>query len=1018
MTFVFRLLAGLTVTALAMAGIAPGALAAPPRGQLFAQTASAGTPQVLDGRVYSVADLGDTIVVGGSFSQVRDLTTGQTLTRANLFAFDKATGKVSTTFVPNPNSVVQAVISGADGTIYVGGNFFSLGGVSKQRLARVNLSDGSVLSSFNAGQISGEVKDLRLFGGRLYVGGAFTHIANQAQLGLSTLDPVTGRFDSFVRQTIAGQQNGGVTHVLKLDIAPQSGKLLAIGNFRTVDGVDRRQVFMLDLTGSQAVLANWRTRFYESTCSTSFNTYMRDLDISPDGSFVVISTTGGHRGIPTACDTTARFELSATGDSVATSWVDYTGGDTTYAVEITDSAVYTGGHARWQNNPYAADRAGAGAVSRPGIAALDPENGLPFSWNPTRERGVGVFDFMVDSRGLWIGSDTSSIGTDNGWRPRLALLPSAGGSSFDQPRATKLPNDLYSMSATQGLVASTTSRSSIGAALDAPDLTNGALTLRGAFMLNGYVYSAWSDGSFRRQTFDGTTYGTPEDVDTQDDLVRLADWHTDLANATSMTYQRGRIYYTLSGGSTLYYRYFTPESGVVGAARNTAVSGVTGLSAVRGTFLDGDRLYFNDTSGRLAYLNWVDGPGASGTFTGTSTTVSGPSVDGRTWSGPMFLFQDTDGNAAVGAPGARATAQCNGLTCDFSSAGSENGLSYSWDFGDGTTSTDADPRHTYAANGTYTVTLTVTGTRGRTATDRVQVEVTRVNAAPEVTFTPSCAQLSCSFDSTATDSDGSIAAYSWDFGDGGTSDVADPSHTYAAAGTYAVTLTVTDNDGATRSATADVAVSAAGVQHIATTSTNGNRARPEVVVPNGVQPGDLMLLTLTVNNSSTSVTPPSGWTQVGDFRPRDNQSMVFSRTATAGDAGSTVAVPLSTISKTDLSLASYRSRTGGELQVLTSASSFDPASALTHQSPTVQNPRSDALLVTYFSRKAGSTAAWQSVAGQTIRSNNTGVGGGNVAAVVADSDVTVGVGAQGGVTGRLDVAAGNVISWSILVAPR
>jgi PKD repeat protein len=97
------------------------------------------------------------------------------------------------------------------------------------------------------------------------------------------------------------------------------------------------------------------------------------------------------------------------------------------------------------------------------------------------------------------------------------------------------------------------------------------------------------------------------------------------------------------------------------------------------------------------------------------------------------------------------------------------------------------------------------------------------NQSPAADFTSSCTGLTCNFTDQSFDSDGSVTGWAWTFGDGATSSAQNPSRTYAAAGTYSVTLTVTDNDGATQQRTSSVTVGTSAISLNVTGSTDATK---------------------------------------------------------------------------------------------------------------------------------------------------------------------------------------------------
>ena len=221
-------------------------------------------------------------------------------------------------------------------------------------------------------------------------------------------------------------------------------------------------------------------------------------------------------------------------------------------------------------------------------------------------------------------------------------------------------------------------------------------------------------------------------------------------------------------------------------------------------------------SAPIASIAWNFGDGAATSNASPAThTFAAPGsysvgVTVTDVNGVSATVAKTIAVEAAAAPTAALTVSCTYLVCNYSdasTAGSGAISSWSWTFGDGSPALTGGGAgaHVFAAAGTYAVSLTVGDVNGLTSSASTTVTVEPPNVAPTAAFTASCLDLTCTFADQSTDTDGAIATWTWSFG-ADTSNSAAPSFTFAAPGTYQVTLTVADDDGAVNAVTMPVEV--------------------------------------------------------------------------------------------------------------------------------------------------------------------------------------------------------------------
>jgi gliding motility-associated-like protein len=229
-----------------------------------------------------------------------------------------------------------------------------------------------------------------------------------------------------------------------------------------------------------------------------------------------------------------------------------------------------------------------------------------------------------------------------------------------------------------------------------------------------------------------------------------------------------------------------------------------------------------------------------GTYTVTLTVSNGSSSNTQTSTNYITVIA----TPVINFIGSDTTTLCPPALVSFTNLtvpGTSGTISWLWDFGDGSTSTQTNPAHTYASPGNFNVTLSATNGAGCPMLF-TKPQYIHIAAKPAANFTaPATGSCSSPFTANFTNTtSGGISGgvtYQWSFGDGGTSTSTNPNHTYTTPGAYTVTLIATNASGCKDTAKKPAFISIGNVSAAFTKSTNSVCAGDSVIFINTSTPG-------------------------------------------------------------------------------------------------------------------------------------------------------------------------------------
>ncbi|WP_280530158.1 PKD domain-containing protein [Nocardioides dongkuii] len=411
---------------------ATGGEPAPGHTRLVPDKPRANTPVIGNGEIWDievVPSLNRVFIAGTFTSLANQVSPTTTVNQAGLASYNYVTGQIDTAFRPTFNGGVTSVEATPDGSkLFVGGSFNTVGGVTRQKVASLDLTTGAPLSTFSFAQnTNNQVTALAASNSTLYVGGRFTRLNGVLKGALAAVNTASGAVDtSFSNDITGGIGVNGALGVPQLKLTHDGSKLLVVHTGRQIAGADRYGMGIIDTVSKQ--LLPWRSTLWDDNLGRVGGvTRIYGGDIAPDDSYFVV-TSGSGGDAPPLSDTAIAYPLTAAAvqdPDVQPMWISRHF-DSIYSVAVTEQAVYLGGHFQFIESPSSDDPwpgldnvgygtgqglAGYGlgdqVVRRDHIAAVSPTTGKAVEWNPTG--GSNSFEgnkaMEATPRGLFIGGD-------------------------------------------------------------------------------------------------------------------------------------------------------------------------------------------------------------------------------------------------------------------------------------------------------------------------------------------------------------------------------------------------------------------------------------------------------------------------------------------------------------------------------------------------------------------------------------------------------------------------------------